>query len=229
MIAIAIDGPSGAGKSTLARAIAGRYGYTYIDTGALYRSIGLYALRSGVRPDDAEKVPKLLPKITLRLEWQPDGQHVFLCGEDVSALIRTPEVSLAASGVSAQGPVRAHLLGLQREMAQNQDVVMDGRDIGTVILPQAQVKIFLTASSEERARRRYQELCARGEQVEYAQVLSDVIRRDREDSTRALAPLMPAPDAVSVDTTGLDFAASLERLCTIIDGYLSQKAAKSRP
>ena len=220
MIAIAIDGPSGAGKSTLARAAAARYGYTYMDTGALYRSIGLYALRRGVRPDDGEGVAALLPEITLRLAYAQDGQHVFLCGEDVSSQIRTPEVSLAASGVSAQGPVRANLLGLQREMAQQQNVVMDGRDIGTVVLPQAQVKIFLTASSEERARRRYNELIERHEQVQYEQVLSDVIRRDREDSTRALAPLKAAEDAVLLDTTGLDFEQSLEKLCALVEERL---------
>lgn len=221
MIAIAIDGPSGAGKSTLARAIAGRYGYTYIDTGALYRSIGLYALRQGVQPDDRERVPALLSKISLRLSYAPDGQHVFLCGEDVSEKIRTPEVSLAASGVSAQEPVRDYLLGLQREMARSQNVVMDGRDIGTVILPQAQVKIFLTASSEERARRRFKELRERHEPVEYEQVLADVVRRDREDTTRAIAPLRAAEDAVTVDTTGLDFEGSLDRLCALIEERLA--------
>ena len=225
MIAIAIDGPSGAGKSTLARAAAGRYGYTYMDNGALYRAIGLYALRQGVRPDDRQRVPGLLSAISLRLSHAPDGQHVFLCEEDVSEKIRTPEVSLAASGVSAQGPVRDYLLGLQREMAQSQNVVMDGRDIGTVVLPQAQVKIFLTASSEERARRRFKELLQRGEAVEYEQVLADVIRRDREDTTRAISPLQAAADAVVIDTTGLDFEGSLEKLCALIEERLKKTEA----
>ncbi|MCI8623041.1 MAG: (d)CMP kinase [Provencibacterium sp.] len=226
MIAIAIDGPSGAGKSTLARAAAGRYGYTYLDTGALYRSIGLFALRSGIRPEDREGVPALLPKLELRLTHEADGQHVFLCGEDVSAAIRTPEVSLAASGVSAQGPVRSYLLELQREIARRQNVVMDGRDIGTVILPDAQVKIFLTASSEERARRRYEELCQRGTPAPYEEVLADVIRRDREDSTRELAPLAPAADAVLLDTTGLSFEESFQALCALIEARLNGRAAK---
>lgn len=221
MIAIAIDGPSGAGKSSIARSLAGQMGYVYIDTGALYRAIGLYALEHGVEPTDREKVPALLPQITLELRHRQDGQHVYLNGRDVSEEIRTPAVSMAASGVSAIPEVRAFLLELQQGIAAKQNVIMDGRDIGTVVLPGAQVKIFLTASSEERARRRYQELLAKGKDVAYEQVLADVIERDRNDSTRAIAPLRPAPDAVTVDTTGNDFGQSVSQLRSVIEEKLA--------
>ncbi|PWM34475.1 MAG: (d)CMP kinase [Clostridiales bacterium] len=221
MIAIAIDGPSGAGKSSIARSLAGQMGYVYIDTGALYRAIGLYALEHGVEPTDREKVPALLPQITLELRHRQDGQHVYLNGRDVSEEIRTPAVSMAASGVSAIPEVRAFLLELQQGIAAKQNVIMDGRDIGTVVLPGAQVKIFLTASSEERARRRYQELLAKGKDVAYEQVLADVIERDRNDSTRAIAPLRPAPDAVTVDTTGNDFEQSVSQLRSVIEEKLA--------
>ena len=221
MIAIAIDGPSGAGKSSIARSLAGQMGYVYIDTGALYRAIGLYALEHGAEPTDREKVPALLPQITLELRHRQDGQHVYLNGRDVSEEIRTPAVSMAASGVSAIPEVRAFLLELQQGIAAKQNVIMDGRDIGTVVLPGAQVKIFLTASSEERARRRYQELLAKGKDVAYEQVLADVIERDRNDSTRAIAPLRPAPDAVTVDTTGNDFGQSVSQLRSVIEEKLA--------
>lgn len=221
MIAIAIDGPSGAGKSSIARALAGRMGYVYIDTGALYRSIGLYALEHGAAPTDREKVPALLPQISLELRHRQDGQHVYLNGRDVSQEIRTPAVSMAASGVSAIPEVRAFLLELQQGIAAKENVIMDGRDIGTVVLPGAQVKIFLTASSEERARRRYQELLEKGGDVAYEQVLADVIERDRNDSTRAIAPLRAAPDAVTVDTTGNDFLQSVEQLYRVIEEKLA--------
>lgn len=221
MISIAIDGPSGAGKSTLAKTLAGRLGYTYIDTGALYRSIGLYALRQGVDPGDREEVPPLLKEISLELQHRPDGQHVLLCGEDVSGLIRTPEVSMAASKVSAIPQVREFLLETQRSIARRQNVIMDGRDIGTVILPNAQIKIFLTASAEDRARRRFEELREKDPSIRYEDVLHDVIERDQNDSSRALAPLVAAPDAIRVDTSGNTLEESIDLLGRLIDEKLA--------
>lgn len=216
MVSIAIDGPSGAGKSTLARRLAAELGYVYVDTGAMYRSIGLYTLRTGADCGSEAAVAALLPKISLSLEYQDGAQHILLNGEDVSDAIRTPEVSMAASAVSAHPPVRAFLLETQRGLARRQNVLMDGRDIGTVILPDAQVKIFLTASPEERARRRFEELKARGETVTYEQVLEDVVQRDYNDTHRAAAPLKAAPDAVTVDTTGLTFDESFGALLRVI-------------
>lgn len=220
MIAIAIDGPSGAGKSTLARRLAAWFGYIYVDTGAMYRTVGLCAVKNGVNPKDADGVSALLPRTEIRLAYQDGTQHVFLNGEDVSGQIRTEQISMAASDVSAIPAVRAFLLDTQRSLAEKNNVLMDGRDIGTVILPHAQIKIFLTASPEERARRRYEELQARGEAVSYETVLEDVRRRDDQDSNRALAPLKPAPDAVLVDTTGCSFEESFERLKQVIQERL---------
>ena len=206
MIAIAIDGPSGAGKSTIARACAKKLGFIYVDTGALYRSIGLYALRQNVDTADADAVTALLPAITVDLGYRGDEQRVYLNGEDVSEEIRRPPVSMAASNVSAHPPVRAFLLDLQLDMAKRLNVIMDGRDIGTVVLPDATVKIFLTASPEARAKRRYDELIGRGETVDYDALLEEIIQRDYNDSHRERAPLRQADDAVLVDTTeiGLD-------------------------
>ena len=221
MISIAIDGPSGAGKSTLAKTLAGRLGYTYIDTGALYRSIGLYALRRGIDPGDHKGVVPLLREISLELQHRPDGQHVLLCGEDVSGLIRTPEVSMAASKVSAIPQVREFLLETQRSIARRQNVIMDGRDIGTVILPNAQIKIFLTASAEDRARRRFEELREKDPSIRYEDVLHDVIERDQNDSSRALAPLAAAPDAIRVDTSGNTLEKSIDLLGRLIDERLA--------
>lgn len=209
--AIAIDGPSGAGKSTLARMAAKKLGYIYVDTGALYRTVGLYALRHGADVRDEQAVAALLPDIRVEMRYDDAGvQRMLLNGEDVSDLIRTPEVSMAASAVSALGPVRAFLLDTQRDMARRYDVIMDGRDIGTVVLPEAQVKIFLTASARERALRRWRELREKGMDVALEDVLRDVETRDKNDSSRALAPLRPALDAVMCDTTELDLEASLE-------------------
>ena len=203
MIAIAIDGPSGAGKSTLARRLAKELGYVYVDTGAMFRAVGLYALRKGVPPRDGAAVQALLDEIDIRLSYEDGAQHIYLNGENVTAAVRAEAVGMAASGVSAFLPVRDQLLGLQRGMAETNDVVMDGRDVGTAILPGAQVKIFLTASSAERAQRRWKELCEKGETVSYAAVLADVEKRDWDDSHRKVRPLKQAPDAVLVDTTGL--------------------------
>lgn len=220
MIAVAIDGPSGAGKSTIAREVSRRLGYLYIDTGALYRSIGLYVLRQNQDPHLAEQVEKLLPEIDLTLCHEDGVQQVYLNGQNVSEEIRLPEVSMAASAVSAHPPVRQFLLALQRRLAAENNVIMDGRDIGTVILPDAKVKIFLTASAQRRAFRRWQELKEKGASDTYEQVLADVEQRDYNDSHREIAPLRQAPDAVLVDTTQLDLEASIDRVQQIIAEHL---------
>lgn len=212
MVSIAIDGPSGAGKSTLAKRLAKELGYIYVDTGAMYRSIGLYALRRGVDPKNADAVQALLPGIELGIQLQDGAQHVYLNGEDVSTDIRAEAVGMAASAVSAHPAVRAFLLDTQRNLAKGQNILMDGRDIGTVVLPDATVKIFLTASARARADRRYRELKEKGAAVEYAGVLADIERRDEQDSTRAAAPLRQAPDAVRIDTSDLDFEQSFRLL-----------------
>ena len=221
MINIAIDGPSGAGKSTLARKIATHFGYIYVDTGALYRAVGLFIMRNNVNPKDAETVNKLLPSIKLELIYIVGEQCVFLNSEDVSKDIRQPEVSMAASDVSAIAEVRSFLFDLQKEMANRNNVVMDGRDIGTVVLPNACVKIFLTATPEERANRRYDELMQKGISVSYNEVLSDIKQRDFNDSNRKIAPLKPANDSIIVDTTGNDMEKSLEILINLIKDKLS--------
>ena len=217
---IAIDGPSGAGKSTLARRLAARLGYTYVDTGAMYRAIAYETLRQGAETEDA--VIAALPSLQITLRYEDGAQHVFANGNDVSALIRTPEVSMRASFVSAIPEVRAFLLGLQQQMAKEQSVVMDGRDIGTVVLPDADVKIFLTASAEKRAMRRWLELEEKKPGTQsYEDVLADVIRRDKQDMTREIAPLKPADDAVTVDTTDADLAESEEMLYAVCREKLS--------
>ena len=216
MISVAIDGPAGAGKSTLARQLARDLGYIYVDTGAMYRAVGLYALRAGADPADPAAVDPLLPGIRLRLAVLDGEQHIYLNGEDVSALIRTEAVGMAASAVGANPAVRAFLLGLQRDMARTGNVLMDGRDIGTVILPDATVKIFLTASPEARARRRWLEYQAAGRPDRYEDVLADVKRRDEQDSGRATDPLRRAEDAVLLDTSAMDLAQSLAAMKQII-------------
>ena len=221
MSSVAIDGPAGAGKSTIARAVAQKLGYLYVDTGALYRAIGLYARRQGADPAQGEQVCPLLPQIQLSLRYVDGVQHVTLNGEDVSEDIRLPEMSSAASQVSAIPQVRDFLFDLQQNLAQEHNVVMDGRDIGTVVLPQAQVKIYLTATPQERARRRHLELLGKGIDQSYDQVLQDVLQRDYNDSHRAVAPLKQAQDAVCIDTTGLDFEQSLQ---TVYQHILSRQA-----
>lgn len=214
---VAIDGPAGAGKSTVAKAAAARFGFIYVDTGAIYRTVGLAAKRAGVDPHDADGVTALLPSLSIRFDYGADGtQRMFLGGEDVSGLIRTPEISMYASAVSAIPEVRAFLLDMQRGMARTTSVVMDGRDIGTVVLPDAGLKIFLTASAEARAQRRFLELQARGDAAAYDEVLADMRERDHNDSTRAAAPLRAAEDAVSVDTSDMTLDESVERLCSLI-------------
>lgn len=204
MIRIAIDGPSGAGKSTVAKALAARLGIIYVDTGALYRTIGYYVRSQNVDPKDAVAVEQLLPKIRVELKYENGAQKVFLNGEDLGDRIRTPEMSMYASAVSAIPAVRAFLLETQRDMARRHSVIMDGRDIGTVILPDADVKIFLTASNECRAKRRCDELNAKGIAANYDDVLADMIERDRADSTREIAPAVAAPDAIPFDNSWMN-------------------------
>lgn len=216
MISVAIDGPSGAGKSTLAKRLAGELGYIYVDTGAMYRTIGLFSLRNGTDPRDAAAVEELLPRIRLELASIDGTQHIYLNGEDVSETIRQEQVGMAASAVAAHPAVRSFLLDLQRGMAQKQNVLMDGRDIGTVILPDAAVKIFLTASPEARAQRRMEELQDKGVRADYEKVLEDIRTRDYQDTHRETAPLRQAVDAVLVDTSELDFDQSFEALKKII-------------
>ena len=200
---IAIDGPSGAGKSTLAKLIAEELGFLYVDTGAIYRTVGLYAYKNDVEPHDAPAVTALLDSIKIELEHGGDGlQHMYLNGEDVTGDIRQHAISAYASAVSAIPQVRSFLLDMQRDLARTHNVVMDGRDIGTVVLPDADIKLFLTAKAEDRARRRYEELLSRGQQAEYETVLRDQLERDKNDSTRAAAPLRQAEDAILLDTTG---------------------------
>ena len=212
MVSIAIDGPSGAGKSTLAKRLAKELGYIYVDTGAMYRSIGLYALRRGVDPKNADAVQALLPDIQLDIRLQDGSQHVYLNGEDVSTDIRAEAVGMAASAVSAHPAVRAFLLDTQRNLAKGQNILMDGRDIGTVVLPDATVKIFLTASPEARAERRRKELEEKGQPADFATVLADIEQRDYQDTHRAIAPLKQADDAILVDTSDIGFDESFELL-----------------
>ena len=216
MVSVAIDGPAGAGKSTLARRLAAELGYIYVDTGAMFRTIGLYALRAGKDPKDNEAVNALLPEISLKFAFIGGEQHIYLNGEDVSTAIRTEEVGMAASAVGANPEVRAFLLGMQRDMAKTQDVLMDGRDIGTVVLPDATVKIFLTASPEARATRRWKEYQQRGVEVSYEEVLADVRQRDYQDTHRAAAPLRQADDAQLLDTSEMNFEQSLEAMKKMI-------------
>ena len=216
-VAIALDGPAGAGKSSIAKRAAKALDFIYVDTGALYRTIGLAATRKGVEPKPSAEVENLLNEITVDLTFNDKGEQIVLLdGEDVSGLIRTPEASMMASKISAVPSVRAYLLDLQRNMAKSHNVIMDGRDIGTVVLPDAKVKIFLTASPEARAQRRYKELCEKGMNVKYEDILNDVITRDYNESHRETAPLKPAEGCVMVDTTELDFEQSVEKIISVI-------------
>ncbi len=215
MINVAIDGPAGAGKSTVAKAAAKELGYIYVDTGALYRTIALNAVRHGIL-NDTEKIEAMLSDTKVELKYADGVQSVYLNGEDVSGLIRTPEISMGASVVSAIPKVRAFLLDLQRDIAKKNNVIMDGRDIATVVLPNADVKIFLFASPECRAKRRYDELIEKGESVTFDEVLDDVNKRDYQDSHREIAPLKPSEDSVMADTSELDLNGSVQLVVDII-------------
>jgi cytidylate kinase len=215
-INIAIDGPAGAGKSTVSRAVAKELGFIYVDTGALYRAVGLNALRLGVDTKDAEAVANTLRTVQVKLAFVGDEQRVFLNEEDVSEEIRKPEASMAASDVSAIKEVRDFLFDLQRDIAAKNDCLMDGRDIGTVVLPDAQIKIFLTASAEERARRRFIELQQKGWKVSYESVLDEMKQRDFNDSNREIAPLKPAEDSIIVSTDGLNLEEGIAKVLQIV-------------
>jgi len=216
MRSIAIDGPAGAGKSTIARELARELGYIYVDTGALYRAIGLYVMNKGGNVNDEASVAGLLTGLHVELRFVDTEQRVFLNGEDITGKIRSEAVSMAASAVSALPPVRAFLLQLQRDLAKTNSVVMDGRDIGTVIMPDAEIKVFMTATPEERARRRLKELIEKGENVTFDEVLADMIQRDKNDSERAAAPLKPADDAVMFINDGYDAEGSADYIIDLI-------------
>lgn len=216
-ISVAIDGPSGAGKSTIARSVAQELGFVYVDTGAIYRTVGYQAYIQGVDPTDPAAVIALLRDIRIRMAYGEDGlQRMYLNGEDVTEQIRLPEISMYTSHVSTVPEVRAFLMDMQRDMAKNNNVIMDGRDIGTVVLPQADVKIFLTASAEDRARRRCGELRRRGTPKDYGELLEEIRQRDYNDSHRTAAPLRPAKDAVLLDTTGNTFQKSRDQILALI-------------
>lgn len=217
MISIAIDGPSGAGKSTISRKAAEKFGFIYVDTGAIYRTIGLATKIRGVSLDDTAAVIELLPTLEIELKYNDAGeQHMYLDGNDVSRDIRLPEVSMLASKVSAIPAVREFLIDMQRGMAEKYDVIMDGRDISTVILPNADLKIFLTADVRDRARRRYEELRAKGMEKPFDEVLAEMEKRDEQDTQRAAAPLKAADDAVLLDTSGNTLEESIDEVCRLI-------------
>ena len=223
MISVAIDGPAGAGKSTISKQAAKTLGFIYVDTGALYRAVGLKFLRLGFDTELNCDIEKILKATTVDIRFVDGVQRVFLDSEDVSDLIRTPEASMMASAVSAKPPVRAFLLEMQRKLARENNVLMDGRDIGTVVLPDATVKIFLTASAESRAERRYKELIEKGMSVTYEEVYEDMVKRDYNDMNRATAPLKQADDAILADTSGFEFEQSLELILKIINEGINNK------
>lgn len=212
MISIALDGPAGAGKSTVAKGVAKELGFIYVDTGALYRTVGLHFLRKGITTELNCDIDGELKEIAVDIKFVSGEQRVFLNGEDVSDKIRTPEASMMASAVSAKPPVRAFLLEMQRKLARENNVIMDGRDIGTVVLPNATLKYFVTATAEERANRRYKELKEKGTDVDYKAVYDDIVTRDYNDSHREIAPLKPAEDSIMFDTTGNTLEQSIELL-----------------
>ena len=220
-VSVAIDGPAGAGKSTLAKRVAAELGYLYVDTGAIYRTVGYHMSLMGIGPKDKDGIERCIDDVNIAIEYRDDGlQHMILNGQDVTDLIRSPEMSMMASGVSAQPCVRAYLLDMQRELARTHNVVMDGRDIGTVVLPDAQVKVYLTASAEVRADRRWRELTAKGELVRYEDVYTDVVKRDEQDMNRAVAPLKCADDAEVLDCSYL----SIEQVVAEMKAIIRKKA-----
>ena len=220
-ISVAIDGPAGAGKSTIAKRVAKELGYLYVDTGAIYRTVGYHMSLMGIGPKDKDGIARCIDDVNIAIEYQADGvQHMILNGQDVTELIRSPEMSMMASGVSAQSCVRDYLLDMQRSLARTHNVVMDGRDIGTVVLPHAQVKIFLTASAEVRADRRFKELTAKGEQVKYEDVYLDIVKRDEQDMNRKIAPLKCADDAELLDCSYL----SIDQVVAEMKAIIRKKA-----
>ncbi len=222
-ISVAIDGPAGAGKSTIARRLAGELGYRYVDTGAIYRTVAYFMDLWGVSPKDVDGVNRYIDELTIGIEYDDEGiQHMIMNGMDVTADIRTQEIGQKASLISAHAVVRDVLLDMQREMAEQYDVVMDGRDIGSVVLPKATVKIFLTASPEVRARRRYKELLEKGQKAKYEQVLKEVQQRDYQDTHREIAPLKMCRDSVKVDTSDMTFEESLAAIRKIIEEKLAK-------
>ena len=223
MIQIAIDGPGGAGKSTVAKAVAAKLGIVYVDTGALYRTIGYYVKGKGIDPHDAEAVSACLPEINIEVKYENGTQSVYLNGENPGDAIRTPEMSMYASAVSAIGAVRAFLLETQKDIARKNSVIMDGRDIGTVILPDADVKIFMTASAECRAQRRYDELRAKGLDVKYEDVLAAMNERDKHDSTREIAPTAAAEDAILFDNSGMTIEENVDGVIAIVNDKIGNK------
>ena len=219
MTKIAIDGPAGAGKSSISKKVAKKLGYVYIDTGAMYRTVGLKAVRCGIETTDSEGVGSILAGLDIDIRHEGVEQYIYLDGENVSDKIRTPEISMAASNVSAIPAVRVAMVDMQRKLAQNHDVVMDGRDIGSFVLPDAEIKIFLTASVEARAKRRYNELIEKGEKVDFEDVRAEMIQRDKNDSTRAVSPLVVADGATVIDTSLLSFDESVN---TVIEHIRSK-------
>lgn len=220
-ISVAIDGPAGAGKSTIAKRVARELGFLYVDTGAIYRTVGYHMSLMGIGPRDKDGIERCIDDVNIRIEYQTDGvQHMILNGQDVTELIRTPEMSMMASGVAAQSCVRAYLLDMQRSLARTHNVVMDGRDIGTVVLPDATVKVFLTASAEVRADRRFKELSAKGEQVKYEDVYLDIVKRDEQDMNRKIAPLKCAADAELLDCSYL----SIDQVVAEMKAIIRKKA-----
>ena len=215
---VAIDGPAGAGKSTIAKAIAAKMGYVYVDTGAMYRAMALYFLRSNIAKDDEAKISSVVDDINVSIKYEDGAQHVILNGEDVTGLIRTEEVGNMASATSVFGAVRTKLVALQQELAKTTDVIMDGRDIGTVVLPNADVKIFLTASVECRAKRRFDELVAKGENPDYDKIAKDIEERDYRDSHREISPLKQAEDAILVDSSEM----TIDEVVETIIGYCNK-------
>lgn len=224
MFQVAIDGPGGAGKSTISKAAAKELGFVYIDTGAMYRAAALYCMRQGIDiKENPELAEQAVETVAVDIAYREDGQHIFLNGEDVSEAIRMPEVSMGASQVSAIPAVRVKMVELQRNLASAKPVIMDGRDIGTHVLPDAQVKIFLTASAEVRAKRRFDELTAKGQAVNYEDVLAEMMERDRNDSTRAVSPLRQAEDSILLDTGDMDFEGALSAVLAIIREKMNQE------
>jgi cytidylate kinase len=215
---IAIDGPVGAGKSTVAKITAKKLNIIYVDTGAMYRAVGLYVTRKGLDTKKSEDVNSVLNEINLDVKLSNEGQMIFLNGEDVTKLIRTPEISMAASNVSAIPEVRVKLVDMQRKLAETKSVIMDGRDIGTVVLPNATTKIYLNAELDERADRRYKELIKKGQDVTFEDVKADIVKRDTNDMSRAVSPLKKADDAIELDTTGLTLEEVVDKVIDIING-----------